>query len=54
VAGGGQYEIQVFDVTDTLINNGRIYSFSYPASCGVSCSPAWLQVPYTVSQPAAQ
>jgi hypothetical protein len=50
VAGGTQYEIQVFDVTNTLINNGRIYSFSYPASCGSSCTPALTPVTYTTSQ----
>jgi len=50
VVGGTQYEIQVFDVTNTLINSGRIYSFSYPASCGVSCTPALTPVTYTTSQ----
>jgi hypothetical protein len=50
VAGGTQYEIQVFDVTNTLINSGRIYSFSYPASCGSSCTPALTPVTYTTSQ----
>jgi hypothetical protein len=49
VAGGTQYEIQVVDVTGTLINNGRIYSFSYPASCGTSCTPALTPVTYTTS-----
>jgi len=49
VAGGTQYEIQVFDVTNTLINSGRIYSFSYPASCGVSCTPALTPVTFTTS-----
>ncbi|MFZ1087115.1 MAG: cellulose binding domain-containing protein, partial [Terracidiphilus sp.] len=33
VTGGSQYEIQVLDITDQPINNGRIYSFSFPASC---------------------
>ena len=50
VAGGTQYEIQVFDVTNTLINSGRIYSFSYPASCGSSCTPALTPITYTTSQ----
>jgi hypothetical protein len=49
VLGGMQYEIQVFDVTNTLINGGRIYSFSYPASCGVSCTPALTPVTFTTS-----
>jgi uncharacterized membrane protein len=50
VAGGTQYEIQVYDITNTLINNGRIYSFTYPASCGALCVPAFSPVTYTVSQ----
>jgi hypothetical protein len=50
VAGGTQYEIQVFDVTNTLINSGRIYSFSYPSSCGSSCTPALTPITYTTSQ----
>jgi len=50
VPGGTQYEIQVFDVTNTLINSGRIYSFTYPSSCGTSCTPAFTPVTYTTSQ----
>jgi len=50
VAGGTQYEIQVYDITNTLINNGRIYSFTIPASCGSLCVPAFTPVTYTVSQ----
>lgn len=50
VAGGTQYEIQVTDVTGTLINSGRIYSFTYPTSCGSSCTPALTSVTYTTSQ----
>ncbi|MGA2652693.1 MAG: cellulose binding domain-containing protein [Terracidiphilus sp.] len=50
VAGGTQYEIQVFDVTNTLINSGRIYSFTYPSSCGSSCTPAITPVTFTTSQ----
>jgi hypothetical protein len=50
VAGGTQYEIQVYDITNTLINSGRIYSFTYPASCGTLCTPAFTPVTYTTSQ----
>ena len=50
VAGGTQYEIQVTDVTGALINSGRIYSFTYPTSCGTSCSPALTPIPFTTSQ----
>jgi len=52
VTGGAQYEIQVLDITDQPINNGRIYSFSFPASCPVdACLPPFTQVTYTTSQP---
>jgi hypothetical protein len=50
VAGGSSYEIQVFDVTNTLINSGRIYSFTYPTSCVNACTPALTPVTYTTSQ----
>jgi len=54
VPGGSQYEIQVLDITNQPINNGRIYSFSFPASCPVdACLPPFTQVTYTTSQPAA-
>jgi len=49
VAGGTNFQIRVRDVTDTLINGGRVYSFSLPASCGAQCSPAYTQVSYTTS-----
>ncbi len=53
VTGGSQYEIQVLDITDQPINNGRIYSFSFPSSCPVdACLPPFTQVTYTTSQPA--
>ena len=50
VPGGTSYEIQVFDVTNTLINSGRIYSFTYPTSCVSACTPALTPVTYTTSQ----
>jgi hypothetical protein len=53
VAGGALYEIQVLDITNQPINDGRIYSFSFPASCPVdACLPPFTQVTYTTSQPA--
>ena len=48
-AGGSQYEIQVTDASGNLINGGRIYSFSMPASCGTQCSAAYTGVSYTTS-----
>ncbi|GCF09991.1 cellulose binding domain-containing protein [Dictyobacter arantiisoli] len=46
-AGSSSYQIRVRDASDQLINNGRIYSFSYPTSCGTSCSAPYLAIPYT-------
>jgi len=47
VSAGSSYQIRVYDVNDQLINNGRIYNFSLPASCGSQCSSAYTQVTYT-------
>jgi hypothetical protein len=49
VSGGTQYQIRVHDVTGQLINAGRIYSFTFPASCGSSCTPALTPITYTTS-----
>lgn len=48
-AGGSQYEIQVIDSTDTLLNGGEVYSFSMPSSCGTQCSAAYTAATYTTS-----
>jgi hypothetical protein len=45
---GSNYRIRVYDASDQLINNGRIYNFSFPASCGTNCSPTFTEVTYTV------
>ena len=45
---GSSYQIRVHDAADQLINNGRIYLFSFPASCGQQCGPPFNQVTYTV------
>ncbi len=45
---GTSYRIRVYDVNDQLINNGRIYNFSFPASCGTICSPTFTEISYTV------
>jgi hypothetical protein len=49
VAGGTSYQIRVRDVTDTLINGGRVYSFSLPASCGTQCSAPRTLATYTTT-----
>ncbi|MBN6057397.1 cellulose binding domain-containing protein, partial [Nonomuraea sp. RK-328] len=48
-SGGGQFQIRVRDVTDTLINGGRVYSFSLPSSCDPRCGAAYTKVTYTTS-----
>ncbi len=45
---GSQYQIRVYDVSDQLINAGRIYTFSFPSSCGTQCSGTFNPVTYTV------
>jgi hypothetical protein len=47
VAGGTDFQIRVRDAQDALLNNGRVYSFSLPASCASQCSPAYTRVTYT-------
>ncbi len=49
VAAGTNYQLRVFDANNQAINNGRIYNFSYPASCGTSCNGAVTPAPYTIS-----
>jgi hypothetical protein len=46
-SGGTSYRIRVYDVNDQLINNGRIYKFSYPSSCGSACTGPFTEVSYT-------
>jgi hypothetical protein len=46
---GTSYQIRVYDASDQLINGGRIYSFSLPASCSPQCPNAFNPVTYTVS-----
>jgi hypothetical protein len=46
---GTQFQIRVRDITDTLINAGRVYQFSLPASCQPQCNTAYTQVPYTTA-----
>jgi hypothetical protein len=48
-AGANQFQIRVRDAADALINNGRIYSFTLPASCGSSCPTPYTRVTYTTA-----
>ncbi|MEU7739755.1 cellulose binding domain-containing protein [Nonomuraea sp. NPDC049158] len=47
-SGGNQYQIRVRDVTDTLINGGRVYSFTLPSTCN-PCGTPYTKVSYTTS-----
>ncbi|MEV6849555.1 cellulose binding domain-containing protein [Actinoplanes sp. NPDC051411] len=46
-SGSTQFQIRVRDVTDQLINGGRVYSFSLPAGCSSTCSQAYTDASYT-------
>jgi Cellulose binding domain len=48
-SGGTQFQIRVRDTSDALINNGRVYSFTLPASCSSQCSTPYTRVSYTTS-----
>lgn len=48
-SGGTQFQIRVRDVSDQLINGGRVYSFTLPAACGSQCGAAYTSVSYTTS-----
>jgi hypothetical protein len=48
VSGGSNYRIRVYDVTDQLINNGRVYVFTIPPACGSSCNGPFTETTYTV------
>jgi hypothetical protein len=50
-AGATQFQIRVRDAADTLINGGRVYSFSLPAACGTKCGAAYTRTTYTTSGP---
>lgn len=49
ITAGTSYQIRVYDASNQLINNGRIYHFTYPTSCGTSCSAVYLPITYTTS-----
>jgi hypothetical protein len=50
VQAGTEYRIRVYDVNDQLINDGRIYTFSFPESCGNQCSSEFTEVSYTTEE----
>jgi hypothetical protein len=48
-SGGSQFQIRLRDVTDTLINGGRVYSFAFPSTCNSQCGTPYTKVTYTTS-----
>jgi hypothetical protein len=46
-SGGTQFQIRVRDASDALLNAGRVYSFSLPATCSPQCGPAYTRASYT-------
>jgi hypothetical protein len=46
-SGGTDFQIRVRDAADQLVQDGRVYRFSLPASCSPQCGPAYTQVSYT-------
>ena len=49
VQAGTQFQVRVHDVTDALINGGRVYTFSLPASCQPQCNVPYTRVTYATS-----
>ena len=49
VEAGSQFQIRVRDVNDQLINDGRVYGFTFPSSCSTNCNGAYTAVTYTTS-----
>ncbi|MFI6787954.1 cellulose binding domain-containing protein [Nonomuraea sp. NPDC050383] len=48
-SGASRFQIRVRDVTDTLINGGRVYSFALPPACDPQCGTPYTKVGYTTS-----
>jgi hypothetical protein len=46
---GTQFQIRALDANDTLINNGRVYTFTLPTSCSPQCSAPYTQISYTTT-----
>ena len=46
--GSTHFQIRVRDVSDELINGGRVYNFDLPAACNGKCSAAATPAVYTI------
>jgi Cellulose binding domain len=46
-SGGTTFQIRIRDASDQLLNGGRTYTFSLPASCAQSCGGPFTAVTYT-------
>jgi hypothetical protein len=49
VPGETRFQIRIRDVNDELLNDGRVYNFTFPDSCEGSCNGAYTQATYTTS-----
>ncbi|WP_182902752.1 cellulose binding domain-containing protein [Microbispora sp. H10830] len=49
--GATRFQIRVRDVSDALVNGGRVYSFALPASCGSQCGADYTEASYTTTTP---
>jgi hypothetical protein len=50
-SGGTQFRVRAYDASDTLINNGRIYTFGLPPACSSQCSAPYTKAAYTTENP---
>ncbi|HEX5495410.1 MAG TPA: hypothetical protein VFX70_12640 [Mycobacteriales bacterium] len=48
---GTQFRIRVRDASDALLNGGRVYDFSLPASCTPQCDTDYTPISYTTETP---
>ncbi|MCS7477603.1 cellulose-binding domain-containing protein [Umezawaea endophytica] len=49
-AGGTDYRIRVRDVSDELVNRGRVYRFGLPADCSSRCADSYTKVHYSTEE----
>ena len=47
------YTIRITDASDKIINNGREYTFGFPASCGAKCLASTTKLNYTIFNPSS-
>ncbi|WNV88944.1 cellulose binding domain-containing protein [Umezawaea sp. Da 62-37] len=52
--GGTDYRVRVRDASDSLVEQGRVYRFSLPATCSSGCSETYAEVDYTTEAPSSE